>query len=83
MTARRSPRESPALWRNPFTAEVRVWPHLAGGPQYGDDPWDLALVANRVNMAERYIHFASAPDVHRMTVKNILMTVAAPTAKSS
>lgn len=57
---------------------MRVWPHLAGGPQYGDDPWDLALVANRVNMGERYIHFASAPDVHRMTVKNILMTVAAP-----
>ncbi|BAP98266.1 hypothetical protein BST32_09880 [Mycobacteroides abscessus subsp. massiliense] len=35
-------------------------------------------MANRVNMGERYIHFASAPDVHRMTVKNILMTVAAP-----
>lgn len=57
---------------------MRVWPHLAGGPKYGDDPWDLALVANRVSMGERYIHFASAPDVHRMTIKNILMTVAAP-----
>ncbi|WP_246859890.1 hypothetical protein [Mycobacterium helveticum] len=78
MTAGTSPRESPALWRNPFTAELRVWPHLAGSPQYGDDPWDLALVAKRVNMGQRYIHFAGAPDVHRMTVKNILMTVAAP-----
>jgi hypothetical protein len=78
VTAGTSPRESPELWRNPFTAEMRVWPHLAGGPQYGDDPWDLALVANRVNMGERYIHFAGAPDVHRMTVKNILVTVAAP-----
>jgi len=78
VTAGTSPRESPALWRNPFTAELRVWPHLAGSPQYGDDPWDLALVAKRVNMGQRYIHFAGAPDVHRMTVKNILMTVAAP-----
>ncbi|MDV3126663.1 hypothetical protein M1247_17210 [Mycobacterium sp. 21AC1] len=73
-----SPRSSAASWSNPFTAAMRVWPHLARGPQYGDDPWDLALVANRVNMGERYIHFANAPDVHRMTVKNILMTVAAP-----
>lgn len=78
MTAGTSPRESPALWRNPFTAEMRVWPHRAGGPQYGEDPWDLAPVANRVSMGERYIHFAGAPDVHRMTIKNILMTVAAP-----
>lgn len=78
MTAGTFPRESPALWRNPFTAEMRVWPHRAGGPQYGDDPWDLAPVANRVSMGERFIHFAGAPDVHRMTIKNILMTVAAP-----
>lgn len=78
MTAGTSPRQSPALWRNPFTAEMRVWPHFAGGPHYGDEPWDLALVANRVNMGERYIRFASAPDRHRMTIKNTLMTVAAP-----
>lgn len=29
-------------------------------------------------MGERYIHFAATPDRHRMTIKNVLMTVAAP-----
>lgn len=78
MTARTSPRSSAAPWRNPFTTAMRVWPHLAGSPRYGDEPWDLAHAAARVNMAERYIHFASAPDKHRTTIKNVLMTLAAP-----
>jgi len=78
MTVGASPRSSAASWSNPFTAAMRVWPHLAGSPRYNDEPWDLGLVAARVNMGERYIHFASAPDVHRMTIKNTLMTVAAP-----
>lgn len=78
MTAGTSPRNSAMSWRNPFAAAMRVWPHLSDSPRYGDEPWDLALVANRVNMGERYIHFASAPDRHRTTIKNVLMTVAAP-----
>ncbi|WP_373234919.1 hypothetical protein [Mycobacterium marinum] len=57
---------------------MRVWPHLAGSPRYDDEPWDLAHAATRVNMAERYIHFGSAPSRHRTTIKNILMTVAGP-----
>ena len=77
MTAGTSPRSSAASWRNPFTEAMNVWPHLAGSPRYGDEPWDLALLANRINMGERYIHFASAPSRHCTTIKNILMTVAA------
>ena len=61
---------SSVLWKNPFTAEMR--------PRYGDDPWGFAVVANRVNMGERYIHSVSVPDVYRVTIKNALMTVVAP-----
>lgn len=78
MTAGTSPRSSAASWSNPFTAAMCVWPHLAGSPRYNDEPWDVGRVATRVNMGERYIHFASAPDRHRTTIKNILMTLAAP-----
>lgn len=78
MTAGTSSRSSAAAWENPFTAAMRVWPRHAGSPCYGDESWDLALVSSRVNMAERYIHFANSPARHRTTIKNILMTLAAP-----
>lgn len=57
---------------------MSVWPHLVGSPRYSDEPWDLAQVATRVNMKERYLDFASAPVSHRTTIKNVLMTLAAP-----
>lgn len=78
MTVGASPRSSAASWSNPFAEAMRVWPHLSASPRYGDEPWDLAPVAKRVNMGERYIHFTGAPDGHRTVIKNVLMTVAGP-----
>lgn len=57
---------------------MRVWPHHSGSPCYGDQSWDLAPVTARVSASERFINFANTPARHRTTIKNILMTVAAP-----
>jgi hypothetical protein len=65
-------------WSNPFDDAMPVWPHLPGSPRYGDDTWDLAPMAKRVNMAERYIRLGQIPDRHRTTVKNVLATLAGP-----
>lgn len=65
-------------WSNPFTNTMPVWLHLPRSPLYGDDVWDLAPVTTRTNMSERYIRFDSLPAQHRITVKNVLITLASP-----
>lgn len=78
MTSNTASEFSPAGWSNPFTKNMRVWPYRPGSPCYGDEPWDLAKVATRVSMGERFIRFANVPAQHRLVVKNVLMVLACP-----